>query len=296
MEKEKSTAVESTEAHATKRDDIKKVDPRNIEVETGFNKRTDYGNVLAMAHSVVEMGVIEPVIGYKKRGEDKYVLTDGHRRMAGVHLALKLHSEGVAGFEDISKIEFIRLIPSSDDLKDRLYIMAITGEGKKPLNDAEKAKMYAALIEVAASEGKKRGAAIKEIVLKLGVSPAAVYNTLKINDMPEEIQEAIANDSISGGTVVTIIREIKDPAEQIKAVQEAIADAKEVAEKEGKKNKATAANVKGLTAKGPMSRLKEVRDRLEKKEISNTRTKLLVELLDALAEKRSVNKLVELFL
>lgn len=293
MDTEVTTA---TAVHATKRDDIKKVDPRNIEVETGFNKRKDYGDVLAMAHSVVEMGVIEPVIGYKKRGEDKYVLTDGHRRMAGVHLALELHKEGKPGFEDISKIEFIRLIPSSDDLKERLYIMAITGEGKKPLTDMEKAEMYAALIEVAKGEGKKRADAVKEIVTKLGVSPATVYNTLKLNSLPEEIKEAIVNEEISGSTVVTIIREIKDEAEQIKAVEEAIADAKEIAATQGKKSKATAANVKGLTAKSPMSRLKELRERLEKKEVRNSRVKLLVELLDGLEEKRSTNKLLELFL
>jgi ParB family chromosome partitioning protein len=280
----------------TKRDDIKKVDPRNIEVEEGFNERKDYGDTLAMAHSVVEMGVIEPVIGYKKRGEDKYVLTDGHRRMAGVHLAIRLHNAGKAGFEDISKIEFIRLIPSSSDLKERLYIMAITGEGKKPLTDLEKAGMYARLIEMAKSEGKKRGDAIKEIVTKLGVSQATVYNILKINELPEEIKDAIAKNEISGSTVVTIVREIKDEAQQIKAVNDAIVHAKAQAEKEGGKSKATASNVKGLKAKSAIQKLKEVAEKLENKEVSNSRTKLLGELLIALEDKRSVNKILDLFI
>lgn len=288
--------MEAETSNATKRDDIKKVDPRNIEIEEGFNKRTEYGNILAMAHSVVEVGVIEPVIGYKKRSEDKYVLTDGHRRIAGVKLAIQFHEEGKPGFEDISKIEFIRLIPSSSDLKERLYIMAITGEGKKPLTDLERASMFAALLEIGIAEGKKRGETIKEIVSKLGVSQATVYNILQINKLPEIIKEAIANNEISGSTVVTIVREIKDEAEQIKAVTEAILDAKAVSEKDGSNSKATASNVKGLRAKTAMQRLKEVSEKLESKEISNSRTKLLVELLEALDNKRSVNKIFELFL
>lgn len=283
-------------ASETKRDDIKKVDPRNIEIEEGFNKRTDYGNILAMAHSVVEMGVIEPVIGYKKRGEDKYVLTDGHRRMAGVHLAIKLHNEGKAGFEDISKIEFIRLIPTSSDLKDRLYIMAITGEGKKPLTDMEKANMYQSLIAIAKTEGKKRGEAIKEIVAKLGVSQATVYNILQLNDLDPDIKAFVESGQISGSTVVTLVREVKDVVKQRELVLEAIYNAEDKAKATGKKTKATIANVSGLKAKSPMQRLKEVVERLKEKEVTNVRATALIELVDLLENKKSTNKILELFL
>lgn len=286
-----------TEIKATKRDDIKKVDPRNIEIEAGFNKRVDYGDTLAMAHSVVSVGVLEAVIGYKKRAEDKYVLTDGHRRMAGVHLAIKLHNEGVAGFEDISKLEFIRLAPCSDDLKERLYIMAITGEGKKPLTDLEKASMYHSLIEVGKEEGKKRGEVIKEIVAKLGVSTATIYNLLQLNDVSEDIKDFIASGQISGEVVRAIIKEVKDPEEQKKMVLEAVYDAEEKAKASGgtKKAKATAANVKGLKPKTPMQKLLEVQEKLIKKDVINVRTRLLDSLIAALEEKESINRIVELF-
>lgn len=287
----------NTTAAATKRDDIKKVDPRNIEVEEGFNKRTDYGDILAMARSVVEAGVIEPVIGYKKRGEDRYVLTDGHRRMAGVHLAIKLHNEGNPDFADISKIEFIRLIPCSDDLKERMYIMAITGEGKKPLNELEKAKMYAALIQIGKDENKSKADVITEIVEKLGVSKATVYNILKINELPEQIQSAIGAGQISGSTVSAIVREVKDKDEQVSLVNAAIEAAKTAAEAVGGKGKtkATAQNVKGLKSKSPMQRLKEVVAAVEEAGLTNVRAKVLLELVEALENKRSVKKIVELF-
>lgn len=284
-------------AATTKRDDIKKVDPRNIEVEEGFNKRTDYGNILAMAKSVVQAGVIEPVIGYKKRGEDRYVLTDGHRRMAGVHLAIKLHNAGNPEFADISKIEFIRLIPCSDNLKERMYIMAITGEGKKPLNELEKATMYATLIQIGKEENKSKAEIINEIVEKLGVSKATVYNIIKINELPEQIKTAIGAGEISGSTVSAIVREVKNADEQVSLVNAAIEAAKSATNAiNGKgKTKATAKNVKGLKSKSPMQRLKEVVAAVEEAGLSNVRAKVLLELVEALQSKRSVKKIVELF-
>jgi ParB family chromosome partitioning protein len=137
------TKTQNTDVLVTKRTDIMLVDPRNITVEEGFNVRKDMGDLEGLAHSVVTDGVIVPIEGYKVRSEDRYVLTDGHRRLAAVKLALKFHAEGKAGFEDVSKIQLIRLIPSSANIKDRLYIMAITGEKKKDLTDLEKAEMYA---------------------------------------------------------------------------------------------------------------------------------------------------------
>lgn len=280
----------------TKRTDLMLVDPRNLQVEEGFNVRKDMGDIKGLAKSVVELGVVEPVIGFKVRNEDSYVMTDGHRRLTAVLLAFQLHAQGAAGFEDISKIERIPMRSASADPKERLYIMAVTGEKKKSLTDLEKAEMYARLIEYGKAEGKSRGETIADIKQRLGVSQATVYNILKLNELPEEIKDAIANNEISGSTVVTIVREIKDEAEQIKAVNDAIVHAKAQAEKEGGKTKATASNVKGLKAKSAIQKLKEVAEKLENKEVSNSRTKLLNELLVALEDKRSVNKILDLFI
>lgn len=285
-----------TETLNTKRTDLMLVDPRNLTVEAGFNVRKDMGDIKGLAKSIVELGVVEPVIGYKVRNEDAYVMTDGHRRLAAVLLAFQLHAQGAVGFEDISKIERIPMRSASADPKERLYIMAVTGEKKKALTELEKAEMYARLIEYGKAEGKKRGEVIDDIKQRLGVSQATVYNILKLNALPEEIKDAISRNEISGSTVVTIVREIKDETEQIKAVSEAIVHAKALAEKEGGKTKATASNVKGLKAKTAMQKLKEVVDKLDNKEVSNSRTKLLGELVDALENKRSVNKILDLFL
>lgn len=283
------------ETLTSKRTDIMLVDPNNIIVEQGFNVRIDMGDIEGLAHSVVTDGVIVPIEGYKVRGEDKFVLTDGHRRVAAVKLALKYHAEKKVGFEDISKIQLIRLLPSSPHIEDRLYIMAITGEKKKDLTDLEKAVMYARLLEIALAKGKKKGEAIKEICTRLSISQATFYNIFKLNELPEEIKESIASGHISGSTVVTIVRDVKDVEKQKEMVAEAIAHSKTLTEQSGKKKKATAKNVKGLIAKSPIQKLKLVAEKLEAERVGTTRAKAFIEAMKAVAEGKSVNKILELF-
>lgn len=282
----------------TKRTDLMLVDPNNITVEPGFNVRKDMGDIEGLALSLVIDGLLVPIEGYKVRGEDRYVLTDGHRRLAAVKVAIQNHKDKKAGFEDISKIQLLRLIPTSSNIVDRLYIMAITGEKKKDLTDLEKSDMYNRLLEHGIAQGKKKGDVIKEILARLQISLATFYNILKINTLPEEIKEAIANNSISGGTVVTIVREIKDEAEQIKAVKDAISNAKAASEATGgkTKTKATASNVKGLKTQTVLQKLRELSEKLEKEEVTNIRTKLLSNLIEGLENKDSIKDLVKLFL
>lgn len=288
--------VEETKILKTTNKDVFQVDPRNLRVEEGFNKRIDYGDIPALAKSLVEFGMIESLKGHKVRGEESYIITDGHRRHAAVMLAMENHKKGVEGFEDISKIARVPLSIAASNLKDRLYIMAITGETKKVLTDLEKVEMYESLIEMGKSEGKKRTDIIAEIVDKLGVSRAAVYNILKISELPQVIKDRIAENVISAGTVVSITRELKNPDEQVKAVEAAITNAQKTAEATGKKVKAaTAKDVKGSANKPVMARIEELIAKLDDNNVKNTRVTLLKALHDGLKSKKKLNQLYELF-
>lgn len=281
------------ETVATKRTDLMLVDPRNLEVEAGFNVRKDYGDIRGLALSIVSLGVQEPLIGFKVRGEDKFVVTDGHRRERAIKFALEKHAAGDPHFADISKITNVPVRIASADPIERLFTMAVTGEKKKNLTELERADMYSRLIDsIMDTKGVKRGDAIDEVIVKVGISKPTLYNILSLNKLPEEIKEAIANNEISGSTVVTIVREVKDEDEQKRLVKEAIASAKAT----GSKKKATASNVKGLTSKSPMQRLKELSAKLQEKEVTNTRATALIELVEMLEDKKSINKMLELFL
>lgn len=287
-----------TDTLKTQRTDLQHVDHRNIIVEENFNKRglNNYGDMEGLALNVVANGVIDAIIGFKVRGEDRFVLTEGHRRLKAVKMAFKYHAEGKAGFEDISKIELIPLRPASSDKKERLIIMATTGFGKVALTEMEKASLYLDLIEIDIKGGMKRGEAIKALVGRLGISQATVYNILKLNEFPDEIKEEITNGTITGSTVVALVRDVKEEVDQIRIVKEAIAEVKTVAQTEGKEaKKVTAKNVKSLKAKTPMQKMKDVIEKLGKNEVNNIRVRTLTAMVELLENKGSVKEIYELF-
>lgn len=285
----------NTEIQKTTRTDLHQVDPRNVTVEVGFNKRFDYDDLVTLALNIITFGLIEPLKGHKVRGTDLYILTDGHRRHTAIMLAIEKNAAGVKGFEDISKIERIPMLPASANLKDRLFIMAITGTQKKLLNDMEKLAVYNAIIELGEAEGKKRPEIIQEIIANMGVSKASVYNVLTIGKLPDVIKQRIIDNEISASTVVGITRELKKEEEQIKAVEAAIETANKASAITGKKVKATAKDVKGSANKSTIARIQEVVDKLDKNEVKNTRVSALKSLLDGLKDKKKLNQLYDLF-
>lgn len=125
---------------------------------------------------------------------------------------------------------------------------------------------------------------------------ASVYNTLKISELPQGIKDRIAENVISAGTVVSITRELKNPDEQVKAVEAAIVNAQKTAEATGKKVKtATAKDVNGSANKPVMARIEELIAKLDDNDVKNTRVTLLKALHDGLKNKKKLNQLYELF-
>lgn len=225
------------ETNKTKKSDYMLVDPRNIIVEDGFNVegRTDNvdGDITDLMKSILGVGLLEPLSAFKVRGEDKYVLTDGHRRFAAINMAL------AAGHE----IPYVKVMPSSSNQEDRLFALVITGIGKKPLTPLEEGETYKRLVALHYKP--------KEIAEKVGKSVPHVYNLLKLADAPKQVKNAITANEISGTTVMNLSKQVKTSEDLVKAVTHAIADAK----KDGSTKKATNKNVVKL--KTPMQKLTE---------------------------------------
>jgi len=286
----------------TKRVDLMMVSPQNCIVEEGFNVRREFGDLRGLAKSIVELGVIEPIIGFKNRNQDSYTLTDGHRRLSASLLALELNKQGDPEFKDVSKIERIPLRTSTSNKSERLYIMSVTGENKKALTELERAEMFSRLIEFGKEEGKKKSEVIKEIIQKLGISSASVYNSLKLNELDPDVKAFVESGELSGGTAIAIARKTEDKEKIKELVVNAVYDAEEKTTKEGKKKKATASNVKGLKEKFVQSTspllqdLSEVVKRLDELGINNLKARVLFELVDEIQKGSPVSKLVNIFL
>jgi len=207
--------------------DFYKVALAAIIVEKGFNVRTDLGDIDALAQSIAKLGQQTPIIATKVRGEDKFLLTAGHRRLAAIAIANKKYG---------ANITHVNVMSAKGDEKGRVLTMLLDGEASKKLSASEMATGFSRL--------KAMGMKPLEIGANVGLSQAQVYNIINVTKAPQTIQDMVEKGLISVALVNEIQRTTKDPAEQVKLAEEAVANVvAEVGEDgEPKKKKATSAN------------------------------------------------------
>jgi ParB/RepB/Spo0J family partition protein len=188
----------------TKRSDVLHIDPRTIVVEDGFNVRADYGDIDALAKSILENGVRVPLRGYKK-GET-YVLTDGHRRYKAI---MTLVEEG-------TEIRVPFLTEKNPSMEQRIIDMYICNDGKK-LTPLEEADIVTRL--------QNLGMTSKEVATKLGCTEAHICNMRAISDLPTKLKNRIKGNEISSTLVLSVVRGNKElTIEQITTKVEQILD------------------------------------------------------------------------
>jgi ParB/RepB/Spo0J family partition protein len=227
--------------------DFYKVALAAIIVEKGFNVRTDLGeadgSLDALAQSIAKLGQQTPIIATKVRGEDKFLLTAGHRRLAAIEIANKKYG---------ANITQVNVMSAKGDDQTRVLTMLLDGEASKKLSAAEMAIGFARL--------KEMGMKPKEIGEQVGVSQAQVYNIIAVTKAPAAIQKMLEEGLISVALVNEIQRTTKDEVEQVQLAQEAIDNANaEVDAPEGeaapKKKKATSANAKTSKVSADIAKL-----------------------------------------
>lgn len=201
-------AVVNPEVMPTKRGEMFNISPYNIVVEDDFNVRKDMGDLEGLMNSILANGQLEPIMVHKVAGEEKYILTDGHRRFAAIKLAL----------EKGNSIPYVKAIKVSGTTEDRLFAMVITGTDKKPLTVLEEAEAYKRLVNL--------GYEVKDIAGRIGKSLPHVYNALKLADAPKKLKKAIESGAISATTVSQLIREVGETDDVLAIVETAIAAAK----------------------------------------------------------------------
>jgi ParB family chromosome partitioning protein len=190
---------------AIQKSDFFKVAIDAIVVQEGFNVRQDMGDLDSLAQSIAAIGQQVPIIATKVRGEEKFLLTAGHRRLAAIKLANEKYG---------ANITQVNVMGASGDEKSRVLTMLLDGEGAKKLTAAELAEGFARL--------KEMGMKPQEIGKSVGISQAQVYNILAVGKAPEAIQKMVEEGDISVALVNEIQRDTKDSDEQVKLAEEAV--------------------------------------------------------------------------
>ena len=188
---------------ASGRSDLFRMDPRLLKIDPGFNARlVDFDPAddedLALARSIAEVGVKQPLTVYMRDGEP--IVTDGHRRLGAT-----LHAMDVLGAD-------IKSVPVQTETKhasaaDHALSVLVRNQGK-PLAPIEKANQYAKLIGFGWSEpeiAKKVGATRQHVsgLLQLRAGPAAVVEMVKAGEVSAGLAMGVLRDKRGDGTAAT---------------------------------------------------------------------------------------------
>jgi ParB family chromosome partitioning protein len=175
------------------RSDMITIDVRTIDVNWDDNVRRNYNGIDALAESIKEHGLKDPLKVSKVKGEERYILVDGHRRYKAISSLLE------AGVP----ISRVKAVVVSSNPETRLAEMIITGVQKQNLHPVEQAEAFLRL--------KNYGWDVKKIASMLGESGDGkvrlnlVYRYLKLAEAPEAIKQRCLRGEISHDTVIKII-------------------------------------------------------------------------------------------
>lgn len=153
----------------------------------------DQEGIKYLADSIKEHGILQPLVLTKvtketSRGQDtEYHLIAGHRRLAAAKLLNLPH---------------VPAIIRSSTNQEKLELALVENLQREDLNPMEKAKAFQKLHD-------EFNLSHAEIAQKVGKSREAVVNTIRLLNLPKEIQTAVLANQVSEGHVRSLIN-IKD--------------------------------------------------------------------------------------
>ena len=157
--------------------DVKKIDPNPDQPRQVF----DAAKIEELAHSLKSVGIIEPVVAFRKK--DRYCLIAGERR---------LRAARKAGFKTIPAIV------KEDAGKDMFEMMLIENIQREDLSPVEEAMSYRQILQ-------NKQITHERLAGILGKSRTYVTNLLRILNLPHSILEKINQRQISVGQAKILV-------------------------------------------------------------------------------------------
>lgn len=155
----------------------------------------------ALAGSIREHGIIQPIIVTRGNGTVPYQIIAGERRWRAARRA---------GLNSVPIL--IREVTGAQTLE----LALVENVQRADLNPIEEGLAYRQLVD---EFGLTQG----EVAERVGKSRPAVTNTLRLLDAPEEVREAVVNQLISAGHARALLS-ISDPAVQQQLLKRIISD------------------------------------------------------------------------
>lgn len=140
-------------------------------------KEFDENELLQLAQSIKEHGIIQPLIISSKQESGNYTLIAGERRLLAAKLA------------GLNKVPVIIRDASEQD---HLELALIENLQRSDLNPIEAAEAYRQL-------NQEFNLSHEQIASRVGKSRVAITNTLRLLQLPDKVKNALADNRISEG-------------------------------------------------------------------------------------------------
>ena len=166
--------------------DIAKIVPNKHQPRSDFNPQ----DLQELSESILEKGVIQPLIVINNGADDVYELVAGERRLRASKLA------------GLSHVPVVLIdIENEDSL---LEIALIENVQRTDLNPIEEAEAYRKLIE-------KFGYTQEETAKRVGKQRVTVTNILRLLKLPDSVRKDISAGLLSEGHGRALVRLVDDP-------------------------------------------------------------------------------------
>lgn len=167
--------------------DVNNIIPNPEQPRKTFNQET----LKELADSIKDKGILLPLVA-TDLGNGQYELIAGERRLQAAKLA---------GLKTVPVI--VKIVKNHQE---KFELALIENIQRHDLNPMERAQSFKKLQE-------EFNLTQEQVAARLGKKRASVANTLRLLDLPEEIQQALRQERISEGHARTILA-LKDPQKQ----------------------------------------------------------------------------------
>ncbi len=173
-----------TENKSVERISLNKIEPRKDQPRKDFDQEA----LQALADSISIHDVIQPIV-VRDLGFNGAIFEDSYEIIAGER---RWRAAKMAGLSDIPAV-----IITGDDLK-VAQVSLIENMQRMDLNSIEEAMAYQVLLD-------KYKMTQEELSKQIGKSRSAIANTLRLLDLPEEIQTFVREGKLSMGHARTLL-------------------------------------------------------------------------------------------
>ena len=158
--------------------EIDKISPNPYQPRKDFDEES----LKELAASIRELGIIQPLIVSKIEKETSTGATVEYQLIAGER---RLKAAKIAGLERVPVI-----VKRINQAAERIEMAIVENIQREDLNPVETARAYARLSD-------EFGLTQREIAVKLGKSRETIANTLRLLNLPTEIQDSVAEGKIN---------------------------------------------------------------------------------------------------